>query len=236
MKSLITIVGLLLAVAVMSQDMSPVFNLPQCPKSCVMETAGRAKEFGCSSGDVACLCQSKDYERELMNCAQKCKPEEIDAMTSAGRQICDSVGASVPTNTAADITIPIPSVDIPSVPLPELPSVTLPPLPELPSVTPPPLPELPSVSVPPLPELPGVPSLPPLPSIPGIPPNAGAKGSASPDQTILPTASGVTYLDPKITPSAEPSSSSIEPFLGAANPLSPVQAGAIYVGLLALII
>ncbi|OJD17677.1 hypothetical protein AJ78_02268 [Emergomyces pasteurianus Ep9510] len=234
MKSFIAIAGLLLTVTAMCQDLSPVFNLPQCPKSCIMETAGRAKEFGCSSGDIACLCRSKDYQRELMNCAKTCKPEEIDAMTVAGREICDSAGAPAPPNTAADITIPIPSMEIPSLPLPELPSISLPPLPELPSISVPPLPELPSVTVPPLPELPSVPPLPPLPSVPGVPPNAGAQGTASSNPPI--GSSGVTYLDPKITPSAAASSSSIEPFLGAANLLSPVHTGAIYFALLTLIL
>ncbi|KKZ61995.1 hypothetical protein EMCG_03456 [[Emmonsia] crescens] len=190
-------------------------------KSCIMDTAGRAQEFGCSNGDVVCLCQNKDYERELMNCAKKCKPEEIDAMTKAGREVCASAGGSVPPATEADITIPVPTVEVPS--------VTMPPLPELPSMT-----------MPPLPELPSVPPLPPLPSLPGLPPNAGAQGTATSNpisMTILPvSSSGVTYLDPNLSTSAAASSSSIEPFIGAANLLSSVHTGAIYIGLLALVL
>ncbi|OJD26636.1 hypothetical protein ACJ73_01987 [Blastomyces percursus] len=237
MKSLIAICGLVLAVAVSSQDFSPVFNLPECPRSCILETSGRANEFGCSPGDVACLCKNEEYQRALMDCANKCKPEEVDAMTKAGREVCASAGAPVPPATGADITIPIPTLEVPSVQLPQVPSLTVPPLPELPSLTIPPLPELPSITVGPLPEMP---SVPPLPSIPNLPPNAEDKGtviSNTNSMSILPVeSSGITYLDPMLTPSAAATSGSAEPYPGAANSLSPMHNGAIYIGLLALVI
>ncbi|KLJ08580.1 hypothetical protein EMPG_15986 [Blastomyces silverae] len=248
MKSLIALCGFVLAVTVSCQDFGPVFNLPECPRSCIMETSGRASEFGCNAGDVVCLCKNEEYQRALMDCAKKCKPEEIDAMTKAGREVCASAGAPVPPATGADITIPFPSVELPSVPLPEVPSLTMPPLPELPSLTMPPLPGLPSVSMPPLPELPSVtvpplpemPSVPPLPSIPNLPPNAEGEGtviSNTNSMSILPVeSSGITYLDPMLTPSASASSGSADPYPGVANSLSPMHNGAIYIGLLALVL
>nr|AAK27224.1 mold-specific protein MS88 [Histoplasma capsulatum] len=217
MKSLIAIAGLFLAITAMCQDLSPVFNLSPCPRTCAMETSGRAKEFGCSSGDIACLCKNKEYQRALMECAKKCKPEEIEALAKAGREVCDSAGVSIPPATGADITIPVPTVQLPSAPVPELPSVTAPPLPELPT---------------------GLP-LPSLPSVPNLPPNAGVEGttttSAPSSMPILPIeSSDTTSQDPALNPSASAPSSSIDPYLGAANLLSPVHNGVIYIVLLAL--
>ncbi|EGE81974.1 hypothetical protein RJZ56_004386 [Blastomyces dermatitidis] len=237
MKSLLAVCGLVLAVTVSCQDFSPVFNLPECPRSCILETSGRANEFGCSPGDVACLCKNEEYQRALMDCAKKCKPEDVDAMTKAGREVCDSAGVPVPPATGADITIPFPTAEVPSFPLPEVPSLTTPPFPELPSVTMPPLPELPSLTVPPFPE---IPSVPPIPSIPNLPPNVEGEGtviSNTNSMSILPVeSSGITYLDPILTPSAAASSGSAEPWPGAANSLSPMHNGAIYIGLLALVL
>ncbi|EER45792.1 mold-specific protein MS88 [Histoplasma capsulatum H143] len=166
MKSLIAIAGLFLAVTAMCQDLSPVFNLSPCPRSCAMETSGRAKEFGCSPGDIACLCKNKEYQRALMECAKKCKPEEIEALAKAGREVCDS-------------------------------------------------------------------------AVPNLPPNAGVEGttttSAPSSMPILPIeSSDTTSQDPALTPSASAPSSSIDPYLGAANLLSPVHNGVIYIVLLAL--
>lgn len=134
MKSLIAIAGLFLAITAMCQDLSPVFNLSPCPvsvlsacsvgfsplltlrppfltllttlqRSCAMETSGRAKEFGCSSGDIACLCKNKEYQRALMECAKKCKPEEIEALAKAGREVCDSAGACQSEITALFLSL-----------------------------------------------------------------------------------------------------------------------------------
>ncbi|PGH08987.1 hypothetical protein GX51_01044 [Blastomyces parvus] len=236
MKLLIAICGFVLAATVSCQDFSPVFNLPECPRTCILETSGRAEEFGCSAGDVVCLCKNEEYQRALMECAKKCKPEEVEAMKNAGREVCASAGAPVPPATGADITIPGADITIP-VPTAEVPSLTMPPLPELPSGTVPPLPELPSATVPPLPEMP---SVPPLPSVPELPPNAEGEATATLNtnsMSILPVeSSGITYLDPMLTPSTAPSSTSAVPYPGAANLLSPMHNGAIYIGLLALVL
>ncbi|KGY15064.1 hypothetical protein PABG_12009 [Paracoccidioides brasiliensis Pb03] len=266
MKAIIALAGLLiLAATAVCQDMSPVLNLAPCPRGCVFDTLGKAPDYGCSSSDVSCLCKSEGYQGEVKKCVQeKCTAEEVEALDKAGREVCDSAGAPIPprTTTGADLTLPVPTVVLPTVnPLPEpprssvssapqevvstivipvpsvtpeVPSVSLPSTPSVPSLSVPPAPELPSVPVPSAPELPSV-AVPSLPSIaPPSVPTAPGMGS----MTVQPVSSsaGTTYMDPARSTSSAVSSSTIEPFLGAANMLLPVHAGAVGVGVLALII
>ncbi|PGH13250.1 hypothetical protein AJ79_03809 [Helicocarpus griseus UAMH5409] len=255
MKSIIALAGLFLTVTAVCQDLAPILSLPECPKSCVFGTIVKAPNYGCTPTDVSCLCKSKDYQNELLKCSGKCTPEEAEKLAQAGTKLCGDAGAPIPPVGAADITIPIPtflpSLPIPSIPIPSLPSLPIPSLP-IPSI---PLPSIPSLPIPSIP-LPSIPQLPdiPLPSIPQLPdlplPSfatdqespSSPQGQITPAPTttsnslsILPVepTDGTTYLDPLITPSNAPTTSP-EMFLGAANIMAPIHAGAVLVGILAI--
>ncbi|EEH49284.2 uncharacterized protein PADG_05363 [Paracoccidioides brasiliensis Pb18] len=261
MKAIIALAGLLiLSATAVCQDMSPVLNLAPCPRGCVFDTLGKAPDYGCSSSDVSCLCKSEGYQGEVKKCVQeKCTAEEVEALDKAGREVCDSAGAPIPprTTTGADLTLPVPTVVLPTVnPLPEPPRSSVPSVPsvssapqevvstivipvpsvtpEVPSVSLPSTPSVPSLSVPPAPELPSV----PVPSLPSIAPPSVPTAPGMGSMTVQPVSSsaGTTYMDPARSTSSAVSSSTIEPFLGAANMLLPVHAGAVGVGVLALII
>ncbi|KAK2781622.1 hypothetical protein FQN52_001399 [Onygenales sp. PD_12] len=252
MKAVAILAGLFLtATTAVCQDLAPILSLPQCPKSCVFDTIGKAPSYGCGPQDIRCLCKSKGYQAEMAKCAQKCSSEERGALESAGRKLCADAGAPLPPS-AGDITLTIPA--------PQIPTPNLPPLPEIPS---PSIPNIPFPSIPniPMPSIPGIPNI-PMPSIPGIPPLPGISFPPIPlpslqvetssipsgSATILPifpsSSVGSTSLHPIMTSSSSmasampfPTSSVIsDPFLGAGNMLAPVHAQAVAFGILALVL
>ncbi|KAK2807428.1 hypothetical protein FQN51_003255 [Onygenales sp. PD_10] len=93
MKAVAILAGLFLtATTAVCQDLGPIISLPQCPKSCVFDTIGKAPSYGCGPQDIRCLCMSKGYQAEMVKCAQKCSADERGALESAGRKLCADAG------------------------------------------------------------------------------------------------------------------------------------------------
>ncbi|KAK2811110.1 hypothetical protein FQN50_002446 [Emmonsiellopsis sp. PD_5] len=264
MKAVAILAGLFLtATAAVCQDLGPIMSLPQCPKSCVFDTIGKAPQYGCGPQDIRCLCMSKGYQGEMVKCAQKCSAEERGALESAGRKLCADAGAPIPPS-AGDITLTIPAPQIPTPSIPQLPGI---PTPSIPNIPFPSIPNIPMPSIPniPMPSVPGIPmpgiSLPPVPGVtfppmpgvtfPPVPlPSLQVETSSIPSDslTILPIVSSSSVSSssrhPIVTSSSSmasampfPTSSVIsDPYLGAGNMLAPVHAQAVAVGILALVL
>ncbi|EFQ99175.1 hypothetical protein MGYG_02189 [Nannizzia gypsea CBS 118893] len=162
----------MLAAAALAVDLTPINNLPPCPKNCVYSGIGKSKDFGCSFPSPQCLCRNRAYQQYLHNCAQKCTPAERDQMRQAGTKLC--VDAAIPTGLPTGLpNLPIPTAIPTLVPtaIPTLIPTAIPTL--VPTAIPTAIPPWATSLIPPIPSLPsipGLPSLPSLPSIPGIPP------------------------------------------------------------------
>ncbi|KAK2783958.1 hypothetical protein FQN53_008879 [Emmonsiellopsis sp. PD_33] len=232
MKAVAILAGLFLtATTAVCQDLGPIISLPQCPKSCVFDTIGKAPSYGCGPQDIRCLCKSKGYQAEMVKCAQKCSAEERGALESAGRKLCADAGAPLPPS-AGDITLTIPAPQIPTPNLPPLPEIPSPSIPSIPTPNLPPLPEIPSPSIPnipfpsipniPMPSIPGIPNI-PMPSIPGIPPLPGISFPPIPlpslqiETSSVPSGSA-TILP--IFPSSSVGSTSLHPIMTSSSSMA----------------